>query len=210
MTISDGLLILAVIVGPILAVQVDNILESMRDDKKRRIWIFKTLMATRALNVSPDHVQSLNMIDLEFRGKKYTGVTLAWKTYLDHLNSYPRDQRELQPVWRQDSAKFLTKLLLEMGKSLGYKELDEVQIKKGIYYPEAHGLIEDQMSLIRNGIIKVLYGETKLLMNVTDFPSDQEAIEKLKYLHSGLTDLVDGKRPLPVEIIKSVEDNKRE
>ena len=87
-TISDGLMICAVILAPLIAVQVDKYLEKKRNKKGRKLGIFKTLMATRGRALDPRHVEALNMIDLEFEGEK--SVTDAWKAYLDHLVNMPK------------------------------------------------------------------------------------------------------------------------
>lgn len=168
MKLTDFLMILAVLLAPLVAVQVQKNLEVFREVRGRKLWIFKTLMATRAATVSPEHVQALNMIDLEFREKRFKNVTTTWKTYLDHLNSYPKEDEKRQPLWGERRVDLLTALLLEMGRSLGY-EFDEVHVKKGIYAPEAHGLIEDENMLIRRGLIRVLYGDATLKMDVESF-----------------------------------------
>lgn len=137
MTLTNILMVAAVLIAPILAVQVQKWLEVFREERGRKIWIFKTLMATRAANLSSDHVRALNMIDLEFRVKKYKSVAGSWKTYLDHLASFPKDDENLQIQWQERMTDRLANLLMEMGKSLGY-EFDEVHVKKGVYAPEAH------------------------------------------------------------------------
>ena len=63
MTLTDILTILAVFLAPVVAVQVQKWLEVFREQRARKLWIFKTLMATRAATVSQEHVQALNMID---------------------------------------------------------------------------------------------------------------------------------------------------
>ena len=65
MKLAEVLMIIAVLLAPVVAVQVQKWLELFREDRARKLWIFKTLMATRAATVSPEHVQALNMIDLE-------------------------------------------------------------------------------------------------------------------------------------------------
>ena len=87
-TISDILMIGAVILAPLIAVQVDKYLEKKRNKKERKLNVFKTLMATRGRVLDPRHVEALNMIDLEFNGEK--AVTVAWKAYLDHLANMPK------------------------------------------------------------------------------------------------------------------------
>ena len=69
MKFSEVLTILAVILGPILAVQAQKAIERWRERRNRKLWVFKTLMATRGSRLSPNHVQALNMIDLEFSVK---------------------------------------------------------------------------------------------------------------------------------------------
>ena len=73
MTISDWLVILAIIIAPILAVQVQKIIESRRSKRERKLQVFKALMATRATPLSPIHVEALNMIDIEFYDDKMLG-----------------------------------------------------------------------------------------------------------------------------------------
>lgn len=65
MEIRDWLNIIALIIAPILALQIQKWLEKYREDRKRKLDIFKTLMSTRANRVSIEHVEALNMIDVE-------------------------------------------------------------------------------------------------------------------------------------------------
>ncbi len=90
LTISDTLMIVAVILGPIVAVQVQKFIEKLRQSKLAKEAIFKTLMSTRGTLLSPLHVQALNLIDLEFYGQQEENrkVVDAWKLYRDHLNMY--------------------------------------------------------------------------------------------------------------------------
>lgn len=174
MTLAEGLTIVALLAGPIAAVQIQKHLDLIREERGRKIWIFKTLMATRAAVLTPEHVQALNMIDLEFRGEEYRNVTGAWKTYLDHLSSFPKDDKTREPVWSGRSVDLQVALLIAMGRALGYA-FDDVQVKKGIYFPEAHGTIDTEIKLIRRGLVEMLFGERALKMNVTGFPTNPEA-----------------------------------
>jgi len=202
MKLAEVLTIIAILLAPIVAVQVQKWLELFREDRARKLWIFKTLMATRAATVSPEHVQALNMIDLEFRGTRYRPVTAAWKTYLDHLGSYPKDDEKRQAVWGERRIDLLTSLLLDMGHALGY-EFDDVHVKKGIYAPEAHGRLEDEKMLIRRGLLRLLYGDSDLKMQVTSFPVSNEELAEQKALRDAIQQLLDGKRSLPVAVSKT-------
>ena len=87
MTISDVLMIVAVLVAPFLAVFAQKQIELWRERRARKLWVFKTLMATRGRALSVEHVQALNMIDLEFTKASEKEILSAWKLYHDHLNS---------------------------------------------------------------------------------------------------------------------------
>ena len=66
-TISDWLIILATVSGPILAVQAQKFIERARARRESRLSIFYRLMTFRATPLAPERIQALNMIDLEFR-----------------------------------------------------------------------------------------------------------------------------------------------
>lgn len=182
MGISDWLMILAVLVAPILAVQVQKWLERYRDYRERKLRIFKILMATRATGLSAEHVQALNLIDLEFVGKKYRKTREYWKEYLNHLDNFPREDEKLLPVWGDKKVDLLVKLLIEMGNALGY-QFDTVNIKKGAYLPEGHTRIEQEISLLRKRGLQVLFGDAALKMDVQHFPYDEEAAKTQKELN---------------------------
>ncbi|MFX6755224.1 DUF6680 family protein, partial [Acinetobacter baumannii] len=60
---KDILMIIAVLLSPVIAVQVTRYLDNKKEARERQLWVFKTLMATRALSLSPHHVEALNRID---------------------------------------------------------------------------------------------------------------------------------------------------
>jgi hypothetical protein len=168
MTISDVVMVGAVILGPILAVQAQKLIEAWKQKKDRKTWVFKTLMATRGTQLSPAHVQALNMIDLEFSPKKPKehSVLDAWKVYLDHLAGAPRDfqdpnyQAQLV-AWSTRSNDCHVELLYVMSLSLGY-DFDKVHLKKGAYTPKGHADIELEQTLLRRGSLDLLYGKRAL------------------------------------------------
>ncbi len=165
MTIADALMIIAVILGPILAVQVQKRIELWRSGRERKIHIFKILMATRGTPVTPNHVEALNLIDIEFSGnnKKEKSVRDAWKIYLNHLCEYPRDYQDPAykskiDTWTSKSRDCLVEMLYTMAQTLGY-EFDKVQLKKGAYTPQGFLDLEFEQSLARRGLLDVLYGK---------------------------------------------------
>lgn len=206
MSTSEVLTIVAILVAPLVAVQVQKWLESYRERRNSKLRIFKILMATRAVALSQDHVQALNMIDLEFSGKKYKTVAAAWQEYLDHLGSFPKDDESQLPVWSEKKADLLANLLMVMGESLGY-EFGAVHVKKGIYMPQGHADIENEYTLIRKGLIRLLYGDENLKMDVQSFPIDQDLFEKQKTFIEGFISLLKSDSTLPVTLIKKQNEN---
>lgn len=172
MTIADGFMIVAVIAGPILAVQAQKLIELLKEGRERKTWVFKTLMATRAIPLSPTHVQALNMIELEFSSKRPAdrAVIEAWKSYIDHLGDAPQDfndpdYRTKSTVWISRSNDCLVDLLYTMGRALGYA-FDKVQLKKGAYTPKGHADLEFEISLLRRGALDLLYRKRALPVEV--------------------------------------------
>jgi len=58
-TLNDGLMILSVLLAPFFAVFVQRKLDESKERRGQKLWIFRTLMATRGNKISLDHVQAL-------------------------------------------------------------------------------------------------------------------------------------------------------
>lgn len=160
-TLEGWLTLIAVLVGPILAVQAQKWLERRRQDHTRKVFLFRELMATRATRLSTRHVEALNLIDLEFTavGGKDKAVREAWRSYLDALG-IPHDPQNQQLVFdRRDRA--FTELLYQMAKRLGFA-FDSVAIERNVYSPIGHGKLEDDQDLIRRGLVDLLSGKRAL------------------------------------------------
>jgi hypothetical protein len=206
MKLGDILMVVAVLLAPVVAVQVQKWLEQYRAERERQLRIFKTLMATRATGLSPDHVQALNLIDLEFQGERFKKIRKAWKSYLDHLGDYPKgdDDQARLPVWNEKKADFLADLLMEMGKPLGY-DFDAVHVKKGIYLPEGHTTLEAEHALIRRGFVRLLFGGSSLKMDVQSLPVDDEALRNQKELVEQWLKVLRSDSGVPVSV-KNTDD----
>ncbi|OGX10579.1 MAG: hypothetical protein A2Y05_01575 [Omnitrophica WOR_2 bacterium GWA2_53_43] len=163
MTISDGLMILAVLVAPFLAVFAQSKIDQSREKRGQKLWIFRTLMATRGNKISLEHVQALNSIDLFFSQKgKEKQIIEKWTEYLDHFYTPVKednpDFRVELTAWSNKADEILAELLSLMGHCLGY-DFDKVRIKKGIYVPKGHGEIELDNLIIRKGMVAVMSGK---------------------------------------------------
>ena len=63
----DNVSVVALIVGPLLAVIVARMLDDRRARRARRMDVFRKLMATRRERLSFEHVSALNLVEVEFR-----------------------------------------------------------------------------------------------------------------------------------------------
>ncbi|MBK5415242.1 DUF6680 family protein [Pseudomonas sp. TH31] len=185
--LKDWATIVAALMGPILAVQAQKLVERFREHRNRKNKVFEQLMATRSARVSPDHVRALNMIDLVFYGEKTVGIQRrskteqsvlnAWKEYLDHLNNkLGEDQAQL---WMTTGDELFTNLLYAMAEDIGFK-FDRVQLKRGSYSPIAHVDFEAEQAELRRATLSLITGKHALKMDVIGFPFDEDAAEAHK------------------------------
>lgn len=170
MTISDWLVITAMIIAPILAVQIQKFIESRKESKERKMQVFRTPMATRATPLSPLHVEALNMIDIVFHKDKR--IVDAWKLLLDNFANYPKDPKDpgFQTKLTASSEKsneLLTDLLYEMAKSLNY-DFDKVHLKRGAYIPKGHADFELEQNFIRRSLVDLFLGIKPLPINIVE------------------------------------------
>lgn len=198
MNLTSILTIVAIALGPVIAVQVQKFFERTRDNKNRKLQIFKSLMATRGSVLSAVHVEALNRIDLEFSdNKKYKKVIEAWKEYFDNLGNRV-DKDDKLAIWSARNDELLANLLYDMGISLGFS-FDKVLIKRNIYSPQGHATIENENNLIRRGLIDLFNDEIKLPISLTNL-GDEESIKKQQELQELLIDYYKNNKPLIVKI----------
>ncbi len=168
MTLTDILMVLAIAISPLIAVQVTRYLDDRNEERGRKLQVFKTLMATRAYTLSTAHVEALNRIDLEFSSKRplEKAVLDQWLQYLDHLGN----QALTGQAWADKRVDLLVDLLFAMAKALGY-EFNKTQIKNGTYSPTAHGRVESEQENLRRLTLELLESKRSIPIYVTNVPT---------------------------------------
>lgn len=131
--ITDIISIVAIFAGPIVAVQLTEYLREQKETRRRKINIFKTLMATRQTILDQKHVQSLNLVEIEFHGLRERRVVDTLRLYIAHLNLNVLPQEGNQ--WDQRRKELLAAMLYEMAKVLNFN-FDQSQIQTGSYSPQ--------------------------------------------------------------------------
>jgi hypothetical protein len=168
MTSGDWAIVFATLMGPVLAVQAQKWIESLRRTSEAKDLIFKSLMATRGARLSPEHVRALNMIDLTFYGKGVSrrtkmeqNVLDAWREYLDHLyEPFPQDEGEVKVI-QAHREELITNLLSAIAMERGLR-FDRVQLKKGSYMPVGFEEQDQKQKALLDGAVKVFKGESAI------------------------------------------------
>ena len=95
-----------------------------------------------------------------------------------------------------------------MSKSLGY-EFDETHIKRSIYYPQAHSVVENEQIILRRLLINLLSGEINLPVRTIDPCLPESVVEsqnKEKSEEKLMRELIikhyQGEIPTSVKIVK--------
>lgn len=166
---SDIAIIIATLMGPIFAVQIQKWLERKRDSANRQHAIFRVLMSTRQNGLSQNRVEALNSIPIEFWGsrKSLKNVLRSWKIYMDHLN---RGDASVE-IWAPRNRELFIDLLFEISVHLRY-EFDKVQLQREVYSPVGHAQNEERFETIQNQLLKLLTGQIALPMEVKAITPD--------------------------------------
>lgn len=148
--VLDIINIIAIIVIPIFAVLIGQWLQNRSEKRKDKVRVFSHLMSYRVIGyVDQQSVNILNLIPIVFNDDK--NVIEKYNIYLKSLNikteDFPQKQKEIENN--------KTKMLEEMAKNLGYKNINW-EIIQNPYLPQ--GLINEinSMNLFKQGQLEVV------------------------------------------------------
>ncbi|XSG83186.1 MAG: DUF6680 family protein [Methyloligella sp. ZOD6] len=153
--------ILAIVVGPVIAVWITRINDDNRADRARKLDIFRTLMRTRRMPVHIEHVGALNLVEIEFID--HPNVVKAWKDYLNILSEKmpPIEEKDRFDSALKKRDTLLTKLIYEISQALGIK-VEQLDILEGNYVPQGWSDDDWEQRLVRRGLIALLSGRQPL------------------------------------------------
>ena len=172
--------VLATVIGPVVAVQTQKVIERATERKRTRRWIFHALMSNRATRLNDEYIRALNLIDLEFSprrlgGSKDKAVINAWRALFGEYSHGRSENRtpEEQSAGNRRMDNCLVALLLAMSAALGYS-FSEEELRRGIYYPQGRVDVEESQLIVLHGLRLLLQGQLAIPMKVTEFPSSPE------------------------------------
>ena len=192
--LSDLVIAGCTLLGPVLAVQAQKWVEGFREKEARRLTIFRTLMATRATNLSPAHVEALNAVPIDFYKDKK--VMDAWEEYFMHLTNAPA----ADPTWNPRRIDLFVKLLVLIGSRVGYRF--NVAEMNRTYFPTAHGELDADQNFIRKAVVGLLKGEISLPVEIKAAASTPEAVALQNELTSKMSKAYNADGSLKVTIVQ--------
>lgn len=133
MTLQNILTVLAIIIGPIVAVLISNSQQKKIRQYEIKLNSFLTLMAYRRDPLNPKRIETLNTIEVIWG--RHPNIVHLWREYYEVLHSPPELAFER---WSHSHLR----LLHQMAKILGYRHIDQVDIDK-CYVPVGDKLSSD-------------------------------------------------------------------
>jgi hypothetical protein len=194
--LSDWIIAGCTLLGPVLAVQAQKWVEGFREKRTRRLTIFRTLMATRAQNLSAAHVEALNAVPIDFYKDKK--VMDAWEEYFMHLTG---TQAPTDPTWGPRRIDLFVKLLAAIGSRVGY-QFNVAEMNR-IYFPNAHSDLDEQQNFVRKAVVGLLKGQISLPVEIKSAPSSPEAVALQTELTAKMSKAYNEDGSLKVTIVQS-------
>lgn len=136
MELRDWVTVVALVVGPALAVALQLYAQKRGQLRAQRLYVFQTLLAYRQDPFNAERVKALCLIDIVFHN--VPSVRAKWKEYYSALGDpqYNDGQNDAVNVWIQKQ----NIMLAEMAKVLGYgREIGYEEITRS-YAPKQYNL----------------------------------------------------------------------
>jgi hypothetical protein len=201
MAIDTWAVVLATFLGPIFAVSITLWRDDRKDTRNRRMFVFRNLMATRRMPISQEHVNALNLIEVEFY--KCPSVEARWRDYKNHLYTGPEDDE-----WRKKKEKLLANLLFEIGKVLDF-QIPALEIFEGGYAPGGWEYRDARAGAVLEYILAMAKNTASLPMKVVEFPADEEfARLQREYFKLAVENMRDTKMP-PIDIATKSDKSRK-
>ena len=146
---SNVIMILAVISGPIAAVLITLWSQKKSAIRERQLMTLRMLLNTRHLPSDPSYSAAVNMVPLEFN--KQAKVMSAWKRYIEVVHTYPTAENRNRHDQEIDASQ--TNMIYEILQHLGY-DISETDLQTSAYasqgFAELTALgVRSQVAMVR-------------------------------------------------------------
>lgn len=171
--------IFAIIVIPIVAVLIGQLLQNRAQQRRDKLEIFRILMMNRGVGWTIEGVRALNVIDVVFA--KDATVREKWKEYYNCLCIQNPNEMQCKQIQEAQD-----KLLEAMACALGYKEQITWETIQNPYIPKGMLYAMRQQQTIQNGQEK-LAGAVDLVTRAFDLTNSQvmnRPVEQKEDIHA--------------------------
>jgi hypothetical protein len=153
--------IVAIVYGPIKAVEITRKKDIERDADARKRLILSTLMRTRKMVMNADHVGALNQVQLEFFN--HADVISAYKAYIANLSeTVPAPGNALNNFLARRSDLFFD-LLHTIAKASDVM-IDRHDLDRLAYVPFGWQTEQNEIQAFRTAMLALLNGQRTLLV----------------------------------------------
>jgi hypothetical protein len=166
--LEGWLTIIAIVLGPLLALEVQRRRDNGRERRSRKLEIYRRLMLTLKAPMAPSHVDAINSVQVEFHtdGEDDKKVLDAWRLYTSHLNDRRKRSEPEAIQWQDKKFDLLVELVYLIGQSLGYKKIDKAALRDNTYLPQGFVDVEAEWNQIRKAWLELLDGMRPLAMTM--------------------------------------------
>ena len=153
----DWITVIAIVVGPILALASQRALDWLREKKSRRVQLYRTMMSYRtpATWLNLESLRALNSIDVVFDKKGDKPIRDAWAAVIAHAATKMPDDTEGKRRWSDRLFDLRVDLYQLIGEAVGYSHSVDY-IKTQMYYPQYHVDAEQEGVQIRKQLAKAI------------------------------------------------------
>lgn len=150
--ISDVATVIALLLGPVVAVWITFLWQARREKRAAKLALFLLLLGERKKTPSTAAAAGLNTIEVVF--SDCAAVIALWHRYYLLLNSQPSEERG--HVWIE--------LLQAMAVALNYPKMTQTTIDK-FYLPQGHADQQELQEKIGKNFLRVLEGTNRFLVD---------------------------------------------
>ena len=154
--VTLSITVLAILLGPVLAVLVTRYVDEQRSKKERQVNVLRSLIKTRKARLDSEHVAALNLIELEFHDD--LPVMTKFAAYMESLSTKEPEEINEQERFFTKRGNIFAALVQSIGTKFGYK-FDKMDLDQGGYYPLGWGNDADRQRKNAALITEVLEGK---------------------------------------------------
>lgn len=167
----EWITILALIIGPVLAVWVGAALDDRKQKRQAKLWTFITVVGNRHMPLDSDVIKALNSIDVVFADS--AKVRSRWAEYRDLTE---RDLSTEQNM-RNLTDKYV-ELMHAMATVLGYGgKISQIEVSRP-YIPQLIGNNMAQAQQLYDAVMSVLTGKSPIVVTPPGSPQVLEGEKK--------------------------------